>query len=102
MEIKTNSYVCYLSDYDFYYGTVEYVGKKIKINRLWPVPNAGKIYDRISPEKVCSANAQVCVVWETWKGVNGRGAYRIENTLYPKKHKQAYDLRSRGDSSEWV
>ena len=104
MTLIVGSEVCFLSDYDFYYGIVEYVGKKIKINCLWPIHYNGKNknYYRVKPEKVCAASEQVCIVWELWRGVNGRGGYRIERELYPERHMQAYDLRTRENTMAFV
>jgi hypothetical protein len=34
-------------------------------------------------EKVASSAESIVIVWETWKGKNGRGAYRIEREKYP-------------------
>lgn len=39
---------------------------------------------RIKKEKCARPDEQVCVVWETWRGVNGRGGYRVERELYPQ------------------
>ena len=46
------------------------------------IPNQ-KITEKFPKEKCAFADEVVCVVWETWRGVNGRGAYRVERELYP-------------------
>lgn len=40
-----------------------------------------KFEDIVLPSEPC------VMVWETWKGVNGRGGYRLEKVLYPEHHK---------------
>lgn len=37
----------------------------------------------VPKEKCAKVDESVCIVWETWKGKNGRGGYRIERELYP-------------------
>lgn len=34
-------------------------------------------------DKVVDENTSICIVWEQWKGKNGRGGYRLEKNLYP-------------------
>jgi len=34
-------------------------------------------------EKCAFPDELVCIVWECWKGKNGRGGYRVEKELYP-------------------
>lgn len=38
----------------------------------------------VLPEKCALPEERVCVVWEAWRGSNGRGGYRVERELYPK------------------
>jgi hypothetical protein len=46
----------------------------------------GNLYEqRVAKEKCAFPDEVVCVVWETWKGRNGRGGYRVERTLYPQE-----------------
>lgn len=55
------------------------IGKKnLKVRDPW-----GNQYP-ISPEKCCLPDEKVVVVWEQWKGVNGRGTYRLEKEMYPE------------------
>lgn len=73
-----------LNDYRMYAGTL------VKINKT----TASVDYDlgRVCREplaKVAGADELMCVVWEMWKGRNGRGGYRIERTRYPERHKPA-------------
>lgn len=42
--------------------------------------------ERLIPKEKCAfPHEKVCVVWETWKGKNGRGGYRVERNLYPQQ-----------------
>ena len=40
----------------------------------------------IVKDKYVSRNVPFCVVWERWKGVNGRGAYRLDTKKYYEYH----------------
>jgi len=46
----------------------------------------------IKKEKCAFPNEEVCVVWERWKGVNGRGGYRVERYLYPQERVAAMNI----------
>jgi hypothetical protein len=39
---------------------------------------------RVSKDKYIPKATPFCLVWEMWKGVNGRGGYRLETTAYPE------------------
>jgi len=41
---------------------------------------------RVSLDKIATSNEVVCIVWEKWKGTNGRGGYRLDKTMYPQYH----------------
>lgn len=73
--------VYFLSDYNWECGYVVSEGpKNLKIKHhyfqdvVYTVPRA----------KCAWPDEQVCVVWEMWKGRNGRGGYRVERELYPE------------------
>ena len=87
MEIQVNDEVFFLSDYDLIPSIVLAIGKKnIKIH----VPAYKGCIAHIKyvkPEKVINVKQAFCVVWDLSKGMNGRGSYRIERTMYPEKHK---------------
>jgi len=41
-------------------------------------------HTRNVPKHKCAfPEEKVCIVWETQKGTNGRGSYRVERRLYP-------------------
>jgi hypothetical protein len=47
-------------------------------------------YERVVPKEKCAfPDESVCIVWEIWKGVNGRGGYRVERELYPNRRVKA-------------
>lgn len=41
-----------------------------------------KVEKRIKVDKCAYPGERICVVWEQWKGKNGRGGYRVEKNLY--------------------
>jgi hypothetical protein len=74
-----------LMEYNFVPCEVLSVGpKRVKVRAKVPFCNEGEY--RVDPEKLAATDEKVCIVWELWKGGNGRGAYRIERKLYPDKH----------------
>ncbi len=44
---------------------------------------------RKEKDKCAMPEESVVMVWEQWRGTNGRGGYRIERTLYPQKRRPA-------------
>lgn len=50
---------------------------------------------RVPKDKYVSKATPFCLVWERWKGVNGRGGYRLETKLYQ-------DVLALGGSREMV
>lgn len=75
--------IYFLSDYSWFCGTVISKGpKNFKI--LVPAQRWFKEHiATISADKCANPEELVCVVWEKWKGKNGRGGYRVERGLYP-------------------
>jgi hypothetical protein len=76
------SEIYHLSEYNWEKGTLISTGKKnykISVQYPWGVPQIRYI----SKEKCAFPDEVVCVVWETWRGVNGRGGYRVEREKYP-------------------
>ena len=67
------------------------------LERPYKVPNQ-KIIQKFSKEKCAFADEIVCVVWEGWKGVNGRGAYRVERELYPTLRIPAKNISRQTDN----
>lgn len=73
-----------LVDYNWLKGNLLSIGKKnYKIS--FQVPGCESCVSYISKEKCAFPDEIVCVVWETWRGVNGRGGYRVERERYPDK-----------------
>jgi hypothetical protein len=83
-------YIYYLSEYNWERGEL------IKENRTtfkirnsyrdWNNPGAEIHCDKNIPKEKCAfPDEVVCIVQETWKGVNGRGSHRVEREKYPSK-----------------
>lgn len=82
---KTGDDVVVLEEYNLYPGRVISVGpKRIKVlvdRRAASFMRSGVKY--FLPEKVARADEMICVVWEAWKGRNGRGGYRLDRGTSP-------------------
>ncbi len=94
--------IWYLRDYNWCKGTLVKENKKtytIKwINHEnYYCPNE-VVLQKFPKEKCAFSNELVCIVWESWKGVNGRGGYRVERELYSDK-RMTPDKISRQHSS---
>lgn len=76
--------IYFLSDYNWEKGfLIGETKKNLKINIPPNVFFRGAIR-YIPKEKCATLGESVCVVWEQWKGKNGRGGYRVERELYPE------------------
>jgi hypothetical protein len=76
-----NNQVYFLSEYNWYNGTL--VGKGPKNFRIYINLPGFKPHTRsVSRDKCALPGENVCVVWEKWRGTNGRGGYRVERELY--------------------
>jgi len=66
----------------------------LKTNKkTYKVLHAAAPYVQNWPKEKCAfPNEKVCVVWETWRGVNGRGGYRVERERYPNERVPAYKV----------
>jgi len=75
--------IYYLSEYNWLKGILVSEGKKnYKIHH--PANGFYLAHDKyVAKEKCAFPGESVCVVWETWRGSNGRGGYRVERELYP-------------------
>lgn len=88
-EIKIGDPVVVLDNYNAIPGECLKVNaKSIKVKPRPPGDQVARYLFRnfsdknYKKEKVVHADDSVVFVWETWKGVNGRGGYRIEHNLY--------------------
>lgn len=72
--------IYYLYDYNWERGILVSEGpKNYKIEIRWK--NGTKI--KSFPKEKCAFPVEkIVVIWETWKGKNGRGGYRVERKLY--------------------
>lgn len=77
-----NVTIYFLNDYNWEKGELISVGpKRYKIK----VPGTSITSEwtrRVSKKNCAMPDEKVCVVWERWRGVNGRGGYRVERELY--------------------
>ena len=83
-----------LSDYVFEAATVVSArGPKnllVDVDTLGPDGQTMPYRMRVAREKCVWPYERIAIVWETWKGRNGRGGYRIERNLYDNQRKSAY------------
>jgi hypothetical protein len=90
--MKPGDQVFYLTEYNWHLAEV------VKVNRV-NIRIRDRIYNEerdIKPEKIAQPDEIVCVVWECWKGRNGRGGYRVERTLYPESRIPAREVARQG------
>jgi len=76
-----NTEVFYLSEYNWERGVL--ISEGTKNYKIQPM-NTMLTHVRIPKAKCSRLGENVCIVWETWKGANGRGSYRVERELYPQ------------------
>lgn len=85
--------VYYLSDYNWERGHLISEGpKNLKVRSV-----AWGHEVRVPKDKCAAPEESVCVVWEMWRGRNGRGGYRVERSKYPE-HRVRADQISRQSS----
>lgn len=46
----------------------------------------------VKNENLCEGDDMVCIVWEAWKGKNGKGSYRIDKEKFPLMHTKAKQI----------
>lgn len=79
--LKKGDKIYFLETYNLMSGVVESIGpKNVKIYMSYRQTFISKPFD-----KVAEPDENICIVWERWKGVNGRGGYRIERQLYQNR-----------------
>jgi hypothetical protein len=81
MEYKIGDTIYVLSEYNLCKGEVVSINKttvKVVFQIPWCIPQV----KNVKLEKLCGADEEIVIVWEMWKGKNGRGSYRIERELY--------------------
>lgn len=80
-----NVTIYFLNDYNWEKGELISVGPKRCKIKVPATSVTSEWTRRVSREKCAMPDEKVCVVWETWRGVNGRGGYRVERELYPEQ-----------------
>ena len=80
--MSENQEIYYLTEYNWERGVLLSEGSKnYKIRTL----EAGGLVSReirVPKEKCAWPDEKICVVWETWRGTNGQGGYRVERVLH--------------------
>lgn len=73
-----------LIDYSLCLGTIVKINPKgIKV--LVPAYDYNLEYlGTFKYEKICKLDTKAVLVWEQWKGKNGRGSYRLDTIMYPE------------------
>jgi hypothetical protein len=92
-----NDAVFVLCDYNWEPGRIVIIGPKNL--QIAVTPGGTDIPPHMrpaSPEKCALPNELICVVWETWRGANGHGSYRVERDLYPEFRIQARTVARQG------
>ena len=78
-----NDPIYFLWEYNWYWGTLVSEGPKnhkIAVDVPGFVPHTRSV----AKDRCARPGEMVCVVWETWRGLTGRGGYRVERELYPQ------------------
>lgn len=78
-----NTTIYFLDDYNWEKGEIISVGPKRYKIKMPATSITAEWTRRVPKEKCAMPDEEVCVVWETWRGTNGRGGYRVERVLYP-------------------
>lgn len=98
MSYAVGQTIMLLEEYNWVRGTLVGIGRK---NLKVALPG-GVLLPRtvtVPPERCAHPDEPVCIVWETWKGMNGRGTYRVERERYPEHRIPAKEIarQSTGD-----
>lgn len=94
VKLSVGDDVMVLSEYSLIPGVVLKVNaKSIKV-RVSAYGGCIAHDNSFKPEKVAKRGSLVALVWETWKGVNGRGGYRLETIMYQDVLKPVEQIRA--------
>lgn len=100
--MKSKDIVYVLVVYDLFRGEILSIGKKnIKV-RVFQQGVYEEYIKYFALEKVAEENESIAIIWEIWKGVNGRGGYRIERNLYPDRRKAAKNWPTYGIGKKYL
>lgn len=83
ISLNVNDPVRCLIDYTLYFAIVLKTNSK-SVKLLIDLPSSLPYEKNMPYDKVAHIDENICVVWETWKGRNGRGGYRLERKAYPE------------------
>lgn len=86
--MEVGSEIYFLSDYTLEKGKIVSISpKSIKVEQQifnGATQEVNPYYTRVPHNKCALPDEEVVVIWELWKGRNGRGGYRLEKVLYPE------------------
>lgn len=74
--------IYFLSEYNWECGELISEGPKNFKIRTFTTPVMRELIRSVPKEKCAFPGEMLCVVWEMWKGRNGRGGYRVEKQMY--------------------
>ena len=78
--------IYFLRDYNWECGErLPSKGKKVKIQLHSTI-------EYVEPDKCAEPDDLVVIVWEMWRGRNGRGGYRIEREMYKDHARPAREV----------
>lgn len=83
-QLQVGDQVHIRSDYCLLRAVVQKINKKtvqVLVPAQWGLATHTS---NVSYEKIAKNGIPVVFVWETWKGVNGRGGYRLDISSYPE------------------
>jgi len=89
--------VYYLSEYNWERGSLARVAKGNKTMVINTIDGSGNLRALRIPRVKCAyPGERVCIVWEMWKGRNGRGGYRVERKEFPAYYRPAEEIARQG------
>jgi len=92
-EINKTKEIYFLSEYNWERGTLIRSATKTNLIEYIPDGSGGRLWQqRVKVEKCATPDELVCVVFEEWKGTNGRGGHRVERNLYPSLRVRACNI----------
>lgn len=86
-KLRVNDRVVVLVEYCLYHGVVLKVNSKtVKVSIPSGQSFCQAAYEKnFALAKVAHEDEPIAVIWELWKGVNGRGGYRLDRDMYPDR-----------------
>ncbi len=92
-KLEVGDFVKVLIDYSLFTGTVLKVNKKsisVSVNQSFGCLAFKKNFKY---EKVLKFGTNAVLVWELWKGKNGRGGYRLDTIMYQDQSEPVENIK---------